>query len=105
MAEMVKDVYGLYKKDRVKFESEKPPRSSYDLPSPAVFKSKPSLYLVSIDGGRIQQFNADNSAYGKFPPFKESDIKANMKQHKLKFKNEEDLIELFQYLNSNQGDN
>lgn len=105
MAELVKEAYSLYRKDRVQFESEKPPKSSYDLPSPAVFKSKPSLYLVSIDGRQIQQFKVDNSAYGKFPPFKASDIKAYMKQHNLKFKNEEDLIQLFQYLNSNQGDN
>jgi hypothetical protein len=99
LVELITGGYSLYRKDRINFEAEKPAKTSFESPTPPSFKPRFSLYLVSIDGGRIQQFNADNSAYGKFPPYEASDIKAYMKQHKLKFKNEEDLIQLFIYLN------
>lgn len=90
----------LYRKDRVRFEKEQPPKSSYTPGTPATFKSRPSLYFMSCLNSELQQFNTDNSALDKFPPVLQEDIKSYMKKNKLKFKKESDLIQVFDFINS-----
>lgn len=90
----------LYRKDRVRFEQEKPPKSSYTPATPATFKPRPSLYFMSCLNTGLQQFNTDNSALDKFPPVMQDDIKAYMKKNKLKFKKESDLLEVFNFINT-----
>ena len=90
----------MYRRDRIRFEEEQPPKSSYTPGTPPTFKPRASLYFMSCYASDIKQFNTDNTALEKFPPVLQPEIKSYMKKNKLKFKKESDLIKLFDYINT-----
>lgn len=89
----------LYKKLRVEFQEAKPPESSYDNSTPAKFVSRPIQWFYAHEGEPIRLFTADNSGLKQFSGEFYSQLKLHIKKAKLKLKNEEDMVALFEHYN------
>lgn len=87
----------LYQKPQIRFEPDKPAKSSYDEDVPAHFKEKPTFWFYSCGSDAITHFSADNSGLKQISGPHYDALKAFMKKNKLKLKNEADLVALFKH--------
>lgn len=92
--------YTLYLKYDVDFERRKEARSSYEKPTPDRFIEKTPVWYCSIKDGPIKNFDTDNSSLEEIFRDDYPEIKKYIKSNKLKLRKQEDMIQLFEYYNS-----
>lgn len=88
----------FYKKHRVIFikpESAKP----FQEARPAKFKTINPRYYISINNHNLTSFNSNKELLNLFPEI-QSELKSNIKKNKLKYRNEDDLVEILTFANS-----
>lgn len=92
--------YPLYKRNYVIFEDEKPGKTPYHKTEPNRFTEKGPLYYYSDNGTSLREFDGSKSdlktLFGDEYDYFEEYIDSN----KLKIRKEEDLIKLFDHLNT-----
>lgn len=89
----------LLKKESVQFLGERVATSTYDKARPAQYKrSKDTYYLKS--GDEIKEVSTNKKDIAKLFPAHSKAILEYIKSEKLKTNKEEDLIKLFQYINT-----
>lgn len=94
----VKETFGIYKRERVSFQDERQPVNGYSLPTPPKFnKSNPEYYL-KVDESKVVPFPKNKNALKDLFPNKEEAIANYLKNEKISFKDEADLIKLTQFL-------
>lgn len=100
LEKLVSGHFELYVKYAVDYEKKKNPESSYEKATPDRFVRKLPTYYFAIDNGPI--INFDNSKSGLEEIFREDypEIKKLIKSEKLKLRQQEDLVKIFEYYNS-----
>lgn len=92
-----KNGYGLYRKEQVTFIDEKPPLNSYQETTPATYdRSKPVLYMLTPSSNTAVKVPTNKKGLIELMPEKSEQIEAYLKKNKVDFKNERNLIYLFQ---------
>lgn len=88
----------LYKKQVVKFIKEKFATSSYDSDQPARFERGEDVYYFKNKENPIVEFPNSKKALIKLFPDKKADIEAFLKQNKIDFGKEADLITIANFI-------
>ncbi|NQZ42964.1 MAG: hypothetical protein HRT65_01550 [Flavobacteriaceae bacterium] len=93
--------YSLYKRTDVKFTEGQKAQNSFIPAIPARF-TKFTEYYLEIEGiNRIDQLELSNRKLLKLiPDAKKAELKAYLKENKIKIKDEYDVYEVLEYLNS-----
>ncbi|MFL9834787.1 hypothetical protein [Chryseobacterium terrae] len=93
------DKNSLLKKEKVVFNDVVPSASSYESEKPAKFLSQKPIYYFKTDKGVVKKILNNNDIYDLFPDKKQS-VNKFIKEKRIKINQENDLIELVNYLNS-----
>ena len=100
MVQLYHGRYSLFRKENIRLIQPKPAQSGYEEAQPAKYESYGRVfYVISPDGGLIELERKAQKLAHQFPD-QENEIILFIKKHKLNVKKEEDLIELFQMLDS-----
>ncbi|WP_350290705.1 hypothetical protein [uncultured Croceitalea sp.] len=92
--------FSLFKKQRVKFESSKPAKSSYEPAVPAKFtKLQDAYYLMNLENnpGHIVEIPRKKKALLNFFGNKSKEVGKYIKNEKLKVSSGEDLVKILNY--------
>lgn len=89
----------LYKKERTLFIPEKQPTNSYDVYSPPKLDKLSPEYVLDYKGN-INSFPKNKKGLVSLIPEKKQAIETYLKQNKVSFKDESDIIKLAEFLGS-----
>lgn len=93
--------YFLYKRNYVKFTEGKPAANSFVKAVPSRFSQFTEYYFQKDGVNRMDEIKLKNSQLLKLiDEPKKSELKQFLKENELNIKNEQDLIKVFDYLNS-----
>ncbi len=93
-----KEMFGIYKRERVTFQDERQPVNGYAMPTPPKYnKNKPEYYL-KMDESKVIPFPKSKKDLQNLFPTKKEVISNYLKDEKISFKEEEDLIKLTKFL-------
>lgn len=90
----------LYLKPVVKFEEAEAPLTGYHQAQPPTFQRRPSQWYVSKNNGPVSQIDLTKSDLKKIFGNQFYTLDDFKKREKLKLRNEEDVVTLFEYFNS-----
>jgi len=96
---MENDSLALLKEELVKFYDRKPPSNSYEKIKPAEFKRLSDVYYYR-QGDKVSLLPQKRKDFLKLFPQHSSELKDYIKENKISLKKDEDLITLFEYINT-----
>jgi len=96
---MENDSLALLKEELVKFYDIKPPSNSYEKIKPAEFKRLSDVYYYR-QGDKVSLLPQKRKDFLKLFPQHSSELKDYIKENKISLKKDEDLITLFEYINT-----
>lgn len=94
------NIVALLRRDKINFMEGKVARTSFELNSNPQFTSVKSTYLLEQKDKKIIEFPNSKSKLISLYPAKETEIKSYLKNNKIDFKNEKDLISITQFVSS-----
>jgi len=94
-----KDKYPLYVKETVSFSPSRKAASGYEADKPEVYKREKDRYFTMIENQIVEVPLHKKNILKRFPEF-QKEIQDFLKNEKIKLNSEEDMIRVFDYLNS-----
>lgn len=94
----VKEMFGIYKREKVSFQDERQPVNGYSLPTPPKYNKNSPEYYLKMNDSTVVPFPKNKKALKDLFPTKEEAIFNYLKSEKNSFKNEEDMIKLTKFL-------
>lgn len=92
--------YQLLIREAIKFVDRKPAKTGYDKSKPAEFKRLSDTYFVKNGNNPAVEFPKNKKDLSKIFPEKYDTISSFIKENRIKTSKEEDLVELFNYINT-----
>lgn len=89
----------LFKKEQIKFVPAKEAANSYDTGRPAEYKKADDVFFLELNGS-IENFPKNKKELIKKFSNKEKEISSFLKQNKISFSREADLVELTKFLST-----
>ncbi|MFA5619511.1 MAG: hypothetical protein WDA08_04300 [Weeksellaceae bacterium] len=91
----------LYKREKISFIPGVVPKTSYDREIPDEYRRRDDVFLMKSENGEISDFPTNKKRFAKLFGADESKILDFINDSGLSLRNENDLITLFQFINSN----
>lgn len=95
-----KNGFTLFKKQKISYNPEKPSRNTYEKTISANFSTDKEIYYLKHNDEEIIEFPSSKKALLKQYPEKKEAIEAFIKENRISFSKEEDLIKLVGFLAS-----
>ena len=104
LIQLVTNQCNLYQRHFAEYKDAIPAKTGMHKPTPAQFKKKPVQWLFACDSDPIYVFRTDNSGLKKIGGVYYQQLKDYINENHLKIKKTDDMITLFNFLNSLKGE-